>query len=135
MKIKLEKDDGTTEEIKYFILIACNINHPPFMGKRIYNIDKFYVPYLLSDHSRWEITEQNNNYIPEPIKIDLEEITKEKIEQLETKNKNLYGIIDNLSSKLDAWLELSKREVIKSIECSNQRVLASLKEEENGYKG
>lgn len=130
MKIKLEKDDGTIEEIKYFILIACNVDHPPFIGRRVYNIEKFCIPYLLGDHSRWEIEEQNNNYIPESIKITLEEITKEKLEQLETENKNLHRIIDNLSSKLDAWLTLAKTEVIKSIEHNNQRVLASLKEEQ-----
>jgi len=54
MKLVLEKDDGTTEEIKYFILIACNVDHPPFMGKVISNIDDFYVPYILGDHSRWK---------------------------------------------------------------------------------
>lgn len=54
MKIKLEKDNGTIEEIKHFILIACNVDHPPFIGRIIYNVDKFYVPYLLGDYSRWE---------------------------------------------------------------------------------
>lgn len=133
MKIILEKDDSTTEEIKHFILIACNVDHPPFIVRRISNIDKFYVPYILGDHSRWEFKKQNNNYIPEPIKITLEEITRNKIEQLESENQNLHKKVDNLSSKLDAWLTLAKTEVIKSIEHNNQRILASLKEEQDEH--
>lgn len=58
MKLVLEKDDGTTEEIKHFILIACNVNHPPFMGRVVSNIDKYYIPYILGDHSRWEFEKQ-----------------------------------------------------------------------------
>ena len=52
-KLVLFKGDGTKEEIKYYILIKFPINHPPFMGKCVFNIDSFYVPEILGDHSRW----------------------------------------------------------------------------------
>ncbi len=55
MKLILEKDDGSTEEIKHFILISCPVGHSPFMGKVISNIDEYYIPYILSDHGRWEL--------------------------------------------------------------------------------
>ncbi len=54
MKFILEKDDGSKEEIKHFIVVACPIDHPPFMGTIISNIDEFYISYILSDHGRWE---------------------------------------------------------------------------------
>ena len=58
MKLTLEVD-GKIEEIKHFILIACNVDHPPFMGKVISNIDDYYVPYLLGDYSRWIFEDKN----------------------------------------------------------------------------
>ena len=58
MKIILQKDDGSVEEIKYFILIACNCDTAPFIGKVISSIDNYYVPYILADYSKWQFEER-----------------------------------------------------------------------------
>lgn len=42
MKVILEKDDGSKEEINHFILIAMNTDYPPFVGRCLSNIDEFY---------------------------------------------------------------------------------------------
>ena len=52
-EIWIVEDNKVIEKVPNFIVIKMPVNHPPFMGKLDYNIDKFYVSQILGDHSRW----------------------------------------------------------------------------------